>query len=117
MAVKSGIMRTAEPLRISSPAAQIDIQGETDLKNETQNLEVAVRPFVGGVAAAAGAATLFNPLLGAAALVAGAVLEKPISQMFSYSYHVTGTWADPKVEKLVQTSVQPLSGTAEGGRK
>ena len=70
-----------------------------------------------GAAAAAGAATLFNPLLGAAALVAGAVLEKPISQMFSYSYHVTGTWADPKVEKLVQTSVQPLSGTAEGGRK
>ena len=117
MAVKSGIMRTAEPLRISSPAAQIDIQGETDLKNETQNLEVAVRPFVGGVAAAAGAATLFNPLLGAAALVAGAVLEKPISQMFSYSYHVTGTWADPKVEKLGQTSAQPVSGAAEGGRK
>ena len=52
-----------------------------------------------------------------AALVAGAVLEKPISQMFSYSYHVTGTWADPKVEKLGQTSAQPVSGAAEGGRK
>jgi hypothetical protein len=61
----AGVMRTAEPLRINSPAAQIQIEGEADLKNETQNLQVLVRPQVGSVAAI-GAATLVNPLAGAA---------------------------------------------------
>jgi uncharacterized protein YhdP len=94
MAVTAGIMRTAQPLRIASPAAQIEIRGETDLKNETQNLDVVVRPYVGGVAAAAGAATLVNPVLGAAALVAGAILQNPIGRIFRFSYRVTGSWAD-----------------------
>ena len=115
MTVKAGVMRTAEPLRISSPAAQIDIKGETDLKNETQSLDVAVRPYVGGVAAAAGAATLVNPLLGAAALVAGAILQNPIGRLFSYSYHVTGTWTDPKFEKVGQTVVPAATVPVEGG--
>ena len=40
------------PLRIDGPAAQIEMQGETDLKNETQDLQVVVR--LGGAAAAVG---------------------------------------------------------------
>ena len=113
MIVTSGVMRTVEPLRINSPAALIEIRGEADLKNETQDLRVMVQPFVGGVAAA-GAAALVNPLLGAAALVAGAVLQNPIGRLFSYSYHVTGKWDDPKVEKVGEEVQQPVSGAAEG---
>ena len=117
MDVKSGIMRTSGPLRIASPAAQIEIQGETDLKKETQDLRVMVRPFVGGAAAAAGAATLINPLLGAAALVAGAILQNPISHLFSYSYHVTGTWADPKVENIGKAAVETAPAAMEGNKQ
>jgi uncharacterized protein YhdP len=117
MDVKSGIMRTTGPLRISSPAAQIEIQGETDLKKETQNLQVMVRPYVGGVAAAAGAATLVNPLLGAAALVAGAILQNPIGYLFSYSYHVTGTWSDPKVENIGKATVETAPAAVEGDKQ
>ena len=107
MTVKAGVMRTAEPLRISSPAAQIDIKGETDLKNETQSLDVAVRPYVGGVAAAAGAATLVNPLLGAAALVPPRVVSshpapRPTTCMATIkksgsfvAFHWDGAIADP----------------------
>jgi len=36
---------------------------------------------------------------GAAALVASTVLKSPLNQMFSYRYHVTGSWSDPLVEK------------------
>ena len=57
--------------------------------------------------AAVGAAALVNPVIGAAALVANTVLQKPLNRLFSYRYHVTGTWADPKVDKAGE-SVQEL---------
>jgi uncharacterized protein (TIGR02099 family) len=103
LSIKRGVMRTIEPLRISGPAAQIEMQGETDIKTETQDMQVVVRPELGGLAAA-GAAALVNPVIGAAALVANTVLQKPFNRLFSYRYHVTGTWADPKVDKAGETA-------------
>lgn len=109
-------MRTAGPLRISSPAAQIEIEGEADLKNETQNLQVLVRPQVGSVAAI-GAATLVNPIAGAAALVASTILRNPLGRLFSYRYHVTGSWSDPRVEKVGEFVEEAPPGAAGGGRQ
>jgi uncharacterized protein (TIGR02099 family) len=114
-AVTAGVMRTTEPLRISSPAAQIQIEGEADLKNETQNLQVLVRPQVGSVAAI-GAATLVNPIIGAAALVASTILRNPLGRLFSYRYHVTGSWSDPRVEKVGEFVEEAPPGAAGGGR-
>lgn len=114
LAVRRGVMRTTEPLRISGPAAQIEMQGETDLKSETQDLQVIVRPEIGG-AAAVGVA-LVNPVVGAAALLANTVLQKPLNRLFSYRYHVTGTWADPKVDKAGESS-QEVKPKPEGEDK
>lgn len=115
LAVSKGIMRTTEPLRIFGPAAQIEMQGEADLKAETQDLQVVVRPELGGLAAV-GAAALAHPVIGAAALVANTVLQKPLNRLFSYRYHVTGTWADPKVDKAGESS-QEVPSKAEEERK
>ena len=98
LAVDQGIMRTVGPLRIFGPAAQIEMEGEADLRHETQDLRVVVRPEVGSLAAV-GAAALVNPAVGAAALVANTVLQKPLNRLFSYRYHVTGTWSEPQVNK------------------
>ncbi len=103
LAVKKGIMQTVEPLQIKGPAAQVIMQGETDLKNETQNLRVTVRPELGG-AAAMGAA-LVNPVAGVATLLAHTVLRDPLNRLFSYRYHVTGTWSDPLIDKDGQNEV------------
>ena len=115
-AVNAGVMRTAGALRINSPAAQIEIEGEADLKNETQNLQVLVRPQVGSVAAI-GAATLVNPIAGAAALVASTILRNPLGRLFSYRYHVTGSWSDPRVEKVGEFVEEAPPGAAGGGRQ
>ncbi|UCV04713.1 YhdP family protein [Dechloromonas denitrificans] len=104
LAVKKGVMRTNDPLRIKGPAAQIEIQGETDLKAETQDMQVVVRPEIGN-AAAMGAA-LVNPVVGAATLLANAVLQNPLSRLFSYRYHVTGSWSDPQVDKAGESPPQ-----------
>jgi uncharacterized protein (TIGR02099 family) len=110
--ITKGIMRTREPLRIASPAAQIAMEGQTDLKAETQDLQVVIRPDLGG-AAAVGAAALVNPVVGAATLLANTVLQDPLSRIFNYRYHVTGSWSDPKVEKVGVTAPQPaLPATA-----
>jgi len=97
LSVKKGIMRTVEPLRIKGPAASIEMQGETDLKAETEDLQVVVRPEIGN-AAAIGVA-LVNPVVGAATLLANTLLPNPLNRLFSYRYHVTGSWSDPKVDK------------------
>lgn len=111
LSVTKGVMRTAEPLRIRGPAAHIEMRGETDLKAETQDLQVQVRPEVGN-AAAVGVA-LINPLVGAAALLANTVMQNPLNRLFSYRYHVTGTWSDPQVDKAGQAE-EPKPVAQEG---
>ena len=98
VAIQQGIMRTTDSLRINGPAVQVVIDGEANLQQETQLLEVRVRPEVSMLAI--GAATLVNPVAGAAALVANTVLQSPLNQVFSYRYRISGAWADPQVDKL-----------------
>jgi uncharacterized protein YhdP len=97
MDVTRGVMRTAEPLSIRGPSARIEIEGQTDLEAETQDLRVVVRPELGAVAALGVA--VINPVAGAATLLASAVGQNPLNHIFSYRYHVTGTWSDPLVKK------------------
>ena len=78
------------------------MRGEVDLKNETQRLSVNVQPELGGTAAIGIA--LINPIAGVATLLAHKVLQNPLNQMFGFDYLVTGSWDDPKVEKVSAAS-------------
>lgn len=105
LVVERGIMRTVKPLRIVAPAALIEMEGTTDLRQESQDLRVVVRPELGGLAAV-GAAAMVNPVVGAAALVASTVVQNPLNRLFAYRYHVTGTWSDPHIVKVGQSEVK-----------
>lgn len=106
LAVKNGIMRTTEDLKIDGPSARILMRGEADLKQETQDMLVTVQPEL-GIVAAVGAAAFAHPVIGAVALVASKLLQNPLNRMFAFQYRVTGAWADPKVEKVRQTVPPP----------
>ena len=73
-------------------------------EKETQRLDVRVKPALSSTFSA-GAAVLFlaNPIVGAAVgagtLLAQKLFNNPLDQMFSYDYHVTGSWSDPQVER------------------
>ncbi len=97
--VKRGIMRTTDDLRIDGPAARVLMKGEADLRLESQDIVVTVQPEVGSIVSV-GALLIANPALGAAAALASKILQNPLSKMFSFQYHVTGPWADPRVEKI-----------------
>ena len=96
--IQGGIMRT-DMLEIRAPAAKILMHGQVDIKNETQNLDVIIQPEVGGMAAI-GVAIGINPLLGAFTWAASKLLQDPLNQILAYGYRVTGTWDDPKVERI-----------------
>ncbi len=97
LAIQNGLMRT-ERLQIDGPSARVLMRGEVDLKHETQRLNVNVQPELGGTAALGVA--LINPIAGVATWVAHKMLQNPLNQMFGFDYLVTGTWDDPKVEKI-----------------
>lgn len=108
LALQNGMMRT-DRLQIDGPAARVVMRGETDLQHETQRLTVKVQPELGGTAALGVA--LLNPVAGVAALLAHKILQNPLNQIFGFDYLVTGSWSDPKVEKLSLSEVPAAAAT------
>ncbi|HRQ46593.1 MAG TPA: YhdP family protein [Rhodocyclaceae bacterium] len=99
IAMASGVMRT-DDLRIAGPAARIWITGSADVERETQDLAVLVQPTLSESVAVGAAAGLINPMAGVIAYLAQKVLSDPIERMFAFGYAITGSWADPVVEKV-----------------
>jgi uncharacterized protein YhdP len=95
--IKQGVMSTKD-FKMDGPAADVEMEGETDLAHETQDVKVRVVPSLGGSASTL--VGLLNPLAGVASLLAQSALKNPLGQMFAYRYAISGTWADPQVERL-----------------
>ena len=85
-------------LEIRGPAARVAMQGSFDLNQETQNLRVRVQPALGESVATG--ALLAHPAVGATAWVFNKLFGNPLDKIFAYEYAVSGSWADPKVEKV-----------------
>ena len=88
----NGVLRS-DDFFMTGPAAEASIKGETNLKAETQHLQIKVVPHVSdslSLAALAG-----GPIVGAAAFVAQKILKDPFNKIASTEYTVTGTWSNP----------------------
>ncbi|MDR2625721.1 MAG: TIGR02099 family protein [Zoogloeaceae bacterium] len=99
MHITEGILSTDGNLSIVGPSGRVLMNGRVNMKDETQDLRLTMQPELGGVAAV-GAAVAINPLAGAAALLAQRFLQNPLNKVFGLQYAVTGSWSDPKVERL-----------------
>jgi uncharacterized protein YhdP len=97
--IAKGVASTSD-FAMTGPSASVSISGTANLAQETQDLRVRVVPSIGDSAAVAAGLALVNPVIGLGALVAQRVLKDPIGQMLAFEYHVTGSWEDPKVERL-----------------
>ncbi|MCF8197634.1 MAG: TIGR02099 family protein [Sulfuritalea sp.] len=98
--VAHGEMETRE-LQIKGPSAKVLMSGTVNLGTETQNLKVRVQPAVGESIAVG--TMIANPVAGAVVWAAQKLFKDPLDQAFAFEYGVTGSWADPKVEKLGQS--------------
>ena len=119
--IQKGLMHT-DDLKLQGPAAAVTITGDIDLAKETQRLDVRVKPALSSTFSA-GAAVLFlaNPIVGAAVgagtLLAQKLFNNPLDQMFSYDYSVTGSWADPQVERGSRLVTNNVTASPEGAPK
>lgn len=104
--INHGILRSND-FFMTGPAAEAKIKGETNLKTETQNLRVKVRPHISdslSLAALAG-----GPIAGAAAFVAQKLLKDPFNKIIQSEYVITGTWSNPQEVESEKDDVQKPS--------
>ncbi|MBY0268859.1 MAG: TIGR02099 family protein [Burkholderiales bacterium] len=94
-------MASTDNLRISGPAARINMNGQVDLARETQKLRVKISPHLSDTLSVAGA-LIGGPVAGVAAFVAQKLLKDPLGEIMAYEYDVTGTWSEPLVNKVAR---------------
>ena len=111
MAIERGVMAVKE-FHMNGPAADVMMNGQVDLSLETQNLSVKVIPQLGDSASTV--VGLLHPIAGVATLIAGRLMKNPLGKAFAFDYSISGTWSEPKVEKLGGTP-QSLSAPADLG--
>ncbi len=96
--IEDGLMKLKE-LTIVGAGATVVTKGDINIRKETQDLSVLVLPDVNSLGASI-ALTIANPIAGIGSFLAQLVLKDPLSKLFSFEYHVTGTWSDPVVTKV-----------------
>jgi uncharacterized protein (TIGR02099 family) len=96
--IDSGVLKLKE-FRMRGSAAEVEMTGQVNLAHETQDLRVRVLPSLTDSAALG--IGIVNPIAGVAAAIAQRILKNPLGQIFAYDYLVTGTWSDPKVDKIL----------------
>lgn len=96
-------LATTQGLRMQGVQATVLIGGSADLLKETQDLRIVIAPEIN-----AGAASLaylaINPAIGLGTFLAQLVLRDPLRAASSREFVVTGSMAEPKVERVERQS-------------
>lgn len=96
--IAAGIARS-DNIRIRGLQAAVLVDGSTDLAAETQKLRVVVVPEVSAGGASLAYAAI-NPAVALGAFLAQLILSRPVAAANTREFHITGSWNDPKVEKV-----------------
>jgi uncharacterized protein (TIGR02099 family) len=96
--IAQGVARSNN-LRMRGVQAAVLMEGSADIERETQDLRVIVVPEINAGTAALAYAVI-NPAIGLGAFLAQAILKKPLTAAGTREFHVSGPWADPKVDRV-----------------
>ena len=97
-------------LRTRGVQATVLMEGQADLARETQDLRVFIVPEINaGTASLAYAA--INPAIGLGTFLAQWLLRRPLIAANTRELRVTGSWDDPKIERVER---KPVEATASG---
>ena len=95
----SGGVALIEALNLDGPAADIRVEGQTDLATRRFDQTIEVIPSLAVGAALAGTVA-GGPLVGAAALLGQQLLRRPLGRWAEITYRLTGGWDDPRLERI-----------------
>ena len=107
ISIQHGIAQTRN-LQIKGVNALVQMDGDTDIANETQRLRVLVLPEVDAGTASLLAGVAVNPVVGLTSFLAQLFLQNPLAKATSQTFLIEGSWSDPKVTKM---DVAPAGST------
>lgn len=107
--IKHGVMTTND-FKIDGSSAKVTMQGQVDLNRETQDLRIRILPTVGNSVSLLGAFAA-GPVVGLSTFLVSKLLRDPLDKLVSFEYNVTGTWINPNVVKVGQST------TASGNKE
>lgn len=102
---------SSQNLRMSGVQAVVAMEGRADLAAETQDLRVVVVPEINAAGASLAYAAI-NPAVGLGTFVAQLLLRRPMIAAGTREFHVTGSWDDPKVERVERKADAPQPASA-----
>lgn len=102
-----------DKISIKASAADIKINGQTNLIDETYDQNIIVTPAVTGTLTAAGA-IVGGPVGAAAGLLVDRVGSAVgLNKMTNIEYKMTGTWQEPILEKVIKKTSNPVTPTGQ----
>jgi uncharacterized protein (TIGR02099 family) len=102
---------SSQNLRMSGVQAVVAMEGSADLARETQDLRVLVVPEINAGGASLAYAAI-NPAVGLGTFLAQLLLRKPMMAANTREFRVTGSWDDPKVERVERVERKAEAGPA-----
>lgn len=102
--IENGVGKIDE-FRLKGSQMMASMTGTANLLRETQDLDVSVVPRINATTTSV-AAAFINPVLGIGTLAAQLLFADEFSKVFTLHYHVSGSWADPKITKVEDNKPQ-----------
>lgn len=90
---------TTNNLQMKGVNAAVLMEGSADIAREQQDLQVVVVPEINAGTASL-IATAINPAVGLGTFLAQFLLREPLQAAATQQFTISGSWADPKVEKV-----------------
>jgi len=100
-------------LRLTAPSGTVEVSGRVGLFDKDYDQLAKVTPNASASLPMAGA-LVGGAGLAAILLITNQILEKPVNKLVETEYQISGTWAEPKVERLALVNNSP--GTASEQR-
>lgn len=98
--VERGVLFTNN-LQMKGVNAAVLMEGSADVARETQDLKVVVVPELNAGTASL-IASAINPAVGLGTFLAQFLLRQPLQSAATQEFHVSGSWADPQVQKIAR---------------
>ena len=108
--VEQGVLHTNN-LQMKGVNAAVLMEGSADIAREQQDLKVVVVPEINAGTASL-IATAINPAIGLGSFLAQFLLRQPLQSAATQQFRITGSWADPQVEKIERAS-PPVSAAPQ----
>lgn len=110
--LQGGVIKQAD-FRVDGPTLKAEGHGMLDLARQQMDQQFTVTVPVSSAVPVA-AVVVAGPLIGGAVAAAQMAFERQLDKVTQLRYHVSGSWADPKVERINMKILEGrLSGTAK----